>query len=201
MTAPVLEWACSARPLAGEPVSGDRGLVEVDGSLALAAAVDGLGQGPDAALAADQAVGAIAGCVAGDVVRVVERCHDALRRTRGVALSVAALDGRSATLTWLGVGNVEGRIVRAAGPASRGESLLLAPGVVGHALPTLRAASVRLGRGDLLMFATDGIDPAFADALSMAGSCRAIADGVLERHARQTDDALVLVMRYLGQDA
>ena len=62
----------------------------------------------------------------------------------------------------------------------------------------MRPASVRLGRGDLLLFATDGIDPAFADSLPAAGPCRAIADGVLERHARPSDDALVLVVRYLG---
>ena len=201
MSGPVLEWACSARPIPGESVCGDQALVDVDGQLALAAAVDGLGHGPDAAVAAERALEAIAGCTATDVVDLAERCHEALRRTRGAALSMASLDGGSATMTWLGVGNVEGRIVRASSERARNESLLLAPGVVGHELPFLRAASERLTRGDLLLFATDGIDPAFADALHTTGTCRAIADGVLERHARPSDDALVLVVRYLGRQA
>jgi phosphoserine phosphatase RsbX len=72
-------------------------------------------------------------------------------------------------------------------------------GIVGHALPRLAPQTVDLARGDLLIFATDGIHRDFADTLIPAGSCRAIADHILQQHALGSDDALVLVARYLGR--
>jgi hypothetical protein len=53
-------------------------------------------------------------------------------------------------------------------------------------------------RGDVLVFATDGIETAFADALKVAGSPHDIAQHMLRHHGKITDDALVLVVRYLG---
>jgi hypothetical protein len=55
-----------------------------------------------------------------------------------------------------------------------------------------------LRRGDVLIFATDGIRRDFADYLTTSGSTRDIAERLLERHATATDDALVLVARYMG---
>ena len=53
-------------------------------------------------------------------------------------------------------------------------------------------------RGDVLVIATDGVEPDFADGLALAGSPSEIARRALERHRKPTDDALVLVLRYLG---
>lgn len=201
MSGRFLEWGCRARPLPGERVSGDRAFVNVDGRRALAVAADGLGHGPDAAKASDRVAGTIGDTAPEDVVAVVERCHHALRGTRGAALSVASIDAGAGSLTWLGVGNVEGRLVRSVSHPAHQESLLPAPGVVGHELPPLRAATLPIARGDMLLFATDGVAPAFADAMSLSGPCATIAEAALERHARAGDDALVLVARYLGEGA
>jgi negative regulator of sigma-B (phosphoserine phosphatase) len=195
MSGRLIEWGCAARPLPGEEVCGDRGLVTSGGPGAVAVAVDGLGHGAQAALAAERAVQAVRAAARHDDIReAIENCHRALADTRGAAVSAARFeDGR---LDWAGVGNVEGRIVRGAG--ARGQALLLHPGVVGHELPPLRVAVVPLARGDLVVMATDGVDPAFADGLSPAGSCQTIAAGILDRCARDSDDALVLAVRYLG---
>jgi hypothetical protein len=50
-----------------------------------------------------------------------------------------------------------------------------------------------------VIFATDGIRRDFADGLVPSGSCREIADHILKEHTRGSDDALVLVARYLGR--
>jgi len=195
----LIDWECAARPHPGEQVSGDRAFVTVDTTGVVAAAVDGLGHGPEAAHAADRALDVIQAAGDADVARLVERCHAALAETRGAALSVAAIEASDGALRWVGVGNVEGRIVRGSGRRrGRSEALLLTPGVVGHDLPPLRAATASLERGDLLLIATDGIDPGYADDLEPSRSCRAIAREVIERHARPSDDALVVVIRYLG---
>jgi phosphoserine phosphatase RsbX len=196
----MLEWDVAGRPLPGEECSGDGALVVPLPNGALAAAVDGLGHGPDAAAAADAALAALRRRAADDdVVALVEAAHDALGATRGAALSLGALDSERGTMTWLGVGNVEGRLVRGAAPsAAAAETLMLHRGVVGHALPALRPATLPVSRGDVLILATDGVLPAFADDLVPTGTCGEIAARVLARHARETDDAMVLVARCLG---
>lgn len=186
----LLDWHVASRPARGEVVSGDR--AHVDG--ALVAVIDGVGHGEPAAEASGRAVAALEQAACMDPVALVEHCHRALAGTRGAALGVGCLDALSGTLSWAGVGNVEGRVVR----ARTTETLLLTDGVAGHALAPLRATTVPLDRGDLLVLATDGVDRAFADGLAPAGSCSAIAEHILEEHARASDDALVLVLRYLG---
>jgi phosphoserine phosphatase RsbX len=77
-------------------------------------------------------------------------------------------------------------------------SLALARGVAGYELPAVRTAAVRVRPGDVLVFATDGVDPSFADSLDLSGSTHAITERIMARHQKPTDDALVVAVRYLG---
>jgi hypothetical protein len=77
---------------------------------------------------------------------------------------------------------------------------LLRSGIVGYQLPALRASAVPVAPGDLLVFATDGISAGFTDGLAWRDSAKQVAKGILERHYKGTDDALVLAVRYLGGD-
>jgi negative regulator of sigma-B (phosphoserine phosphatase) len=194
---PWLEWAVAARPRPGEHVSGDASLVEVAGTTAVVAAVDGLGHGTPAALAAQRAVDALRGACGGDVDELVQRCHEALRGTRGASIGIAAIEGD--TLNWAGVGNVEGWVFGGAGAArTRPSSLLLRPGVVGDSLPPVLSARERLRRGDVLILVSDGVSSRFADGFDPVGSPQRIADAILAAYARDADDAVVVVARYLG---
>jgi phosphoserine phosphatase RsbX len=195
---PRFDWGVAAYPFPGEEVSGDRAVVAVDGKRALVAAIDGLGHGPHAAHAADAAAQVLEGLAGADPVDAAQRCHEALRATRGAAISLASFAEEPATMTWLGVGNVEGRLIRGSAWSQRQESLLLRGGVAGHELPPLATATCPVERGDLLVFATDGVRGDFADSLDASGACSSIAARVLSRHGRLTDDALVVVVRYLG---
>ena len=192
-----LEWDAAATPIPGEQALGDRAVVAFAGDHALAGAIDGLGHGPEAAAAASSAASLLERAAGHDPAVTVLECHRALHDTRGAALSLAAIDLRRYTMTWLGVGNVEGRLLHPAQPGSVTESLLLHSGIVGHDLPRLSAQTTRIARGDVLIFATDGIRRDFADALVLNGSCRDIAERILHENALGSDDALVLVIRYL----
>src|SRR2546428_3520143 len=77
------------------------------------------------------------------------------------------------------------------------ESLLLRGGVVGVHLPTLVSEVVPIHRGDMLIFATDGVRSDFLDAPLPPLESQALADYILAHWGTQTDDALVLVVRYL----
>jgi hypothetical protein len=203
----LLDWGVASRPLRGQQVSGDLHLVAPFTGGALMAALDGLGHGPSAEAASRAAVELMQRTPHLPVDELLEACHAALGRLRGVVMSLASFDARASRMTWLGVGNVEGILIRAlAGSGVARERLLLQGGIVGQTLPSIRTATLRLTRNDVIIFATDGVDAGFLDSrllddVRQALPAERLAHDILERHSRGRDDALVLVARYLGEQA
>ena len=194
-----VEWGVATRSRSGEATTGDLAVVAVVPQGALVAAIDGLGHGREAALAARQAGDVLRRNPGPDLALLAKRCHSALRDTRGAAISLAFVSHERATMSWLGVGNVEGRVLSGDRTATRPKSsLVLDSGVCGHELPRVRTTTLDVRPGDVLVLATDGIDPAFADALDTSGSAQAISDRILAGHRKPVDDALVVAVRYLG---
>jgi len=185
--------------LPGQGESGDRHLVCCGGNGILIAAIDGIGHGQEAANAAEAAIAILKASPDEPVISLVERCHERLRSTRGVVLSLASIDPKHGMMTWLGVGNVQGVLMRAgAEKGSVEEVLLLRGGVVGSQLPALQAAVLPIRKGDTLVFVTDGIRGEFMEDLSALQSPQRAADKILKQHGRGNDDALVLVVRLTG---
>jgi negative regulator of sigma-B (phosphoserine phosphatase) len=191
-----LRYGTAASTLPGNARSGDLEVVHLHAGGALLALVDGLGHGESAAIAAERARLTIQSHLQDPVATILQRCHEELRFTRGVVMSVAAIDFERGLLTWLGVGNVRGVLYRAEDAAQpRREELLLRSGVVGAHLPALRATETPVGLGDTLILATDGVRSDFADTLTPSAEPRALAPWILAQYGRPTDDALVLVAR------
>ena len=128
-----------------------------------------------------------------------QRCHRRLIGSRGVVMSLASVDVADGRLTWLGVGNVEGILLRA-DVSQRREAILLRGGIVGYRLPALHPTTISLARGDVLLLATDGLRSAFARDIQPGRSAAEMADELLARYLRGNDDALILVARYLGAE-
>jgi len=198
-SSPVIDWGVSWRALPGQRESGDLHVVcEFENGI-LIGVVDGLGHGPEAAAAARAAAEVLQSHAGEPVIALVKHCHEGLRKTRGVVLSIASLDATERMMSWIAVGNVEGvlfRADRAARPAR--ETVLMRSGVVGYQLPPLRAASHPLQTGDLLIFATDGIKDAFTNQPPLSGDPQEAATEILNRFGKDSDDALVLVARWRG---
>jgi negative regulator of sigma-B (phosphoserine phosphatase) len=199
MNAPLLDWGVASRALPGEAESGDHHLVKLFPSGALAAVVDGLGHGDEAASAAKAALKTLESYAQDPGISLLKRCHESIRATRGAVMSLATFSAIEGTMTWLGVGNVEGLLIRSdAEVRPRYESLLVRRGVVGSRLPPLYATALPVMRGDTLVFVTDGIRSGFERGLTLTEPPQQIPKGILARHILGTDDALVLVVRYIG---
>ena len=84
-----IEWGLATRRRRGEAVNGDLGVVAVLPEGLLVAAIDGLGHGGEAARAAREAGEVVRERASEDLVPLVERCHDALRNTRGAVIGLA----------------------------------------------------------------------------------------------------------------
>jgi len=219
----LVEWGVSHWTYPGEEMSGDLQCVIETPEGVFAAVVDGLGHGEEAGAAAKQAVQVLSKGKIQALPQMFQDCHTALRRTRGVVMSAAWISAIDQSLTWLGVGNVDGSLLR--GPmweeriseikgnatkrmgdthdaAAHGipgrESLLVRGGVLGYRIPTLRAVSLPIRPGDTLIFTTDGITLDFQRFTTKDLAPQAIADDILAEFRKGTDDALVLVVRYTG---
>lgn len=195
----VLAWATAGTALTPGTESGDLHVVAPRKGGVLVAVIDGLGHGSEAAHAARETAAALLASAQEPLDELVIRCHAAIRRTRGVAMSLAAFTVDGSSMTWLGVGNVDGALLRAdCSGSKRNEALATRGGVVGYKLPRLHATVVQLDAGDLLLLATDGIKQGYHVGIRVVDDVQRTADAILASHARGDDDALVLVARYLG---
>lgn len=194
-----VDWSVATRPIPGQAVSGDLHLVMPTEHGVLIAVVDGLGHGDEATAVARLAVSVLEKYAHEPVIALVKRCHEALAKTRGVVMTVASLNALENTITWLGVGNVEGRLLRTNPSATHpSETMLLRGGLVGYQLPPLQASVVTVTPGDVLIFATDGIRAEFTKDVNLTEAPAQIADRIMSRYLKRNDDALVLVARYRG---
>jgi len=197
--APLLQLGVAVRILAGQTVLGDLHLVQPFDQGCLVSVVDGLGHGEEAARAARQAVAILTNNATASVLSLIRECHDALRDTRGVVMSVASFSHAEQTMTWAGVGNVEGVLLRKEVTASPARELLLSRGgMVGRHLPPLAASVIAVSPGDTLIFATDGVRGAFWQDIHPEEQPQKMAERILASHGRETDDALVVAARYMG---
>ena len=181
----------AAVALGGQTSSGDRGVVlPVPGGV-LVAAIDGLGHGEEAGRAAEAAVAALADDPSQPVDELVRRCHARMRQTRGAVMTLASFVRGG--MTWVGVGNVDGILVRSAGV----DGVNTRGGIVGFQLPALTPRRFDVAPGDTVVLATDGIRYGFRMAVDRREP-QEIADAILTGFAKSTDDARVVVARYIG---
>lgn len=187
----LLATGLASTPIAGQTSSGDRGVVVEFPGGALVAAIDGLGHGHDACVAADEAALVLEDDPSAPVDELVQRCHTRLKNTRGAVMTLASV--HAGAITWLGVGNVEGLLVRPGGI----DAVPHRGGIVGYQLPALVARRITVAPGDTLVLATDGIRAGFRAEVDLRDP-QTIADAVLSKYGKSNDDACVVVARYLG---
>jgi phosphoserine phosphatase RsbX len=197
MKAERLEWSTAAATMPGETVSGDRHWAGPVANGMIFAVIDGLGHGQAAAAASKIAVAMLQQYPGDPLIELLHRCHESLRETRGVAMSLARVNTQDALLTWIGVGNVEGALLHRE-PDLPCDKLLLRNGVVGSHLPTLRAEELPIRPGDILTMVTDGVTTEHPLRVAMDARIESVADAILANACKGNDDALVLVARYRG---
>jgi len=199
VSAPIVEYGVAKFVLPGQGESGDQHIVRCHENGVLIAAIDGLGHGEEAAGAANLAASVLMTDGSEPVISLVERCHEKLRGTRGVVLSIASIDSAHGLMTWLGIGNVEGVLTRAdVRKENVQETLLLRGGVIGSQLPALQATVLPVSKGDTIYLVTDGVRSDFAESLTTLENPQRAAERILRRYQKGNDDALVLVTRLTG---
>lgn len=177
------------QPKVGERANGDAVLVRQELNAFLIAVVDGLGHGPDAAKASQQAVQDLATQDIEQPLLVLMRSmHDRLRGTRGVAATVCVV--RQQEVEACAVGNVQLSCVNADIP------LILSSGILGQRVVKYHVCKGSIRSGARVALFSDGISTRLSIGdfakLPPAQACKS----VFERFRKQEDDATILIADY-----
>ncbi|GDX82448.1 hypothetical protein LBMAG42_42590 [Deltaproteobacteria bacterium] len=182
------------RPLPGGRMSGDASAFWRGDAFVRVMLCDGLGHGAEARQASELAIRTANAIPDAAPEAVLAACDAALRPTRGAAVTMVHVDERG-HLTGASVGNIEAGVCQG-GVVSR---LPAQPGVVGsgRARERLRPSRLPMPRGSIFVLATDGSTYPLAECrvADTAGVPPwVLAQRILERCARDTDDAMVVVV-------
>jgi anti-sigma regulatory factor (Ser/Thr protein kinase) len=183
------------RPIANEEISGDSVAARTVDGHHLLMVTDGLGHGPMAAGASNEAVAAFHSTPTIDPATMLAAMHRTTRGTRGAAIAVAAIDSAYTQLRFAGVGNISAFVAR----SERRNAAMSQPGIVGHQMPRIRAVEVPLDESALVIMHSDGVRETW-NLRDNPGLERrrasVIAATVLRDAGSRPDDASVLVARY-----
>lgn len=187
-------------PIEGEEVCGDNWAIAArQGALTLMVA-DGLGHGPDAAIAANAAVYLVAQHADQSPSIILQRAHNDLHGTRGAAVAVSKIDPGNTRLTFAGIGNIS--VCVSYTDSSR--HLVSHNGIVGSNLRKLQEFSESWDSDALLIAHSDGINTRWnLDLYPELRYCHPglIAAVIYRDFSRERDDATVVVIREAGNTA
>lgn len=197
LTVPGLSIGVAVFTAPGETVSGDAWtVVKADGLVTFVVA-DGLGHGPDAALASSAALSHVTATPSAAPAVLLEAMDADRAAARGSAVAIAQFDLARNRLWFSGVGNIVARLYSGTGSH---ETLVSIPGIVGRRQRRGRRADplVRSWSADSrLVMHTDGVSERWhAAALHdvFGHDPTTVAGWLLGQHCRRRDDACVLVV-------
>ncbi len=199
--APAFEVGGLAVPLNGEQVCGDGWGVRICERGATVVMSDGLGHGPDAALASAEVLRVLHEAADLAPAEMLSSMASELRHTRGAAVAVALLEPHTRTLRFSGVGNIAGVVCSESSPQ---KSLVSYNGTVGHESPRIRELAYPYPADSVVILHSDGLKTHWklGDYPGLSRRDPALIAGVLYRDfARGTDDAGIVVVRETRRQA
>jgi anti-sigma regulatory factor (Ser/Thr protein kinase) len=196
---PPLCLGVTAKPVAGETVSGDAWAARFGNKFALLIVADGLGHGVQAFEASSEAVRCFLKYSDESPVELLTRIHGALRGTRGAAVSIAKIEFDQRRILFAGIGNVAGVIMGSdAAGATKTQSMISHNGTAGHEVRQMKEFLYPFKAQDTIVMHSDGLSShwnlqAYPGILQKHVS---VVAGTLYRDsARLRDDVCVLVGR------
>lgn len=179
----------------GQEVCGDSWGVVNAGEVATLLVADGLGHGPEAQAASLQAVRMLHSNADLTPLGLIDRCHHALRGTRGAAVSVARINRTDNKVIFAGVGNVMAQVYSG---AKLVQHMVSANGTAGHQTHKIHEYTYPWPVDGMLILHSDGLSTSTSveSRPGLALRDAALIAGVLYRDfSRGTDDSTVVVAK------
>lgn len=188
------EMSAISIPITGESVCGDAWSSQFSPGRSLYIMADGLGHGPMAAEAANEAIRVFHQVSNYAPDRILSDIHGALGKTRGAAVSILEVLSDRQMINYAGAGN----IVAAICLGTKSRSLVSMNGTVGHSIGRIQQFSYPWDTGSVLVMHSDGLATRWnvEQYPGLVSRHPALIAGVLFRDfCRKRDDASILVTR------
>ncbi len=179
-----------SRPFKGLTICGDSFVIERRGGTVLAAVVDGLGHGYESSVAARRAIEVICEHADSSVEKILRRCHQELRVTRGAALGLLKID-EGGEGEFCGIGNIEVQALHGKSP-----SVFCLAGIVGHNVRTSKVMPVAMKPGDIYCLTSDGVSSRGDFKSCLPGLPETVARRIVEHWGKDHDDATAVVLGF-----
>ena len=188
------EYGFAAKALQGDEC-GDSGITLEQKGILLCAVIDGVGHGPNAAIAAVTARNYIEANSEAPLTEILQGVHEVLKSTQGAVACLCRIELKSGQLTMAGIGNITCRIFR----GLDSERLLSREGILGYMVSTPREHTRKLDNAALLLMHSDGVREHFElfeypDLLK--GNAASVAARVVDTLGKNNDDASCLAVRF-----
>ncbi len=178
-----------------EVVIGDHAVLLRDAVSTTIAVADGLGHGPEARRAAEHAIAQVAPHAARSLPELFAGAHAATHGSRGAVMAIGRV-GVDGHLEYAGVGNIGACVIGVDGIARPLPSI---SGTLGTVLPRrIHVEHLTLAAGELFVLFSDGLTSRIdltGDKAMLRRHPIVIAQTLLSRFGRGSDDALVAVVR------
>lgn len=190
-----IEYGISSKPKKNEEYNGDSYFVGEENGFFIGAIADGLGHGIYANDASSLAVDYITNNLVVPLEELIFGCHQALRGSRGVALSIAKIIFAEGGFEFAGVGNVDCKV-----HSKESYHPITVPGIVGYNLRKVKTFKYQIQEGDLICLYSDGISSKFDLKKFLELDAQAMADSISNFFARELDDSTVMILKCLNKD-
>ncbi|RFZ82702.1 serine/threonine protein kinase [Mucilaginibacter terrenus] len=180
----------------GETTSGDGFSIKITEQYIKLMLADGLGHGPEANFAVNEAAKAFKVCPLHSPTEIIRYLHSSVRKTRGMVATIVVVDITTRKLSIAGVGNISAKL---SGPAMS-KSHLAYNGIIGHNVPnTMNDQVLDLADYNQLVLCSDGMRSRWEVNKLPAivrSSITVQAAAIYKDFARRTDDMSVVIARF-----
>jgi anti-sigma regulatory factor (Ser/Thr protein kinase) len=192
---PVAEIRTILVPKPGERVCGDGFYISVDRTGIRVFVGDGLGHGPEANRAVQEAISSFRFCMLKELPEVIRQINLDVKKTRGLVGTLGSYNFKEKKWRLCGIGNIHTRSWN----GLQSKTYLPYNGIIGHNLPrTINEQIGEEGPDQLLILCSDGIRTRW-DMNKYPGIFRydmsILASAVYKDHARKTDDMSVVIVK------
>ncbi len=196
---PAVKKGLVVRPLVvskpGERVSGDGFVHRVNGDSFKLMLGDGLGHGPEANLAVNEAAKVFKVFPETSPIETLRFIHSSTRKTRGMVANITHYNSEKGEWSSAGIGNIAAKWI---GPVSS-KNHMSYNGIVGHNIPTTMNDQVySVSEFNQLVLCSDGIKTRWEVARYpgiLKHDPSILAAVIYKDHARRTDDMSVIVIK------
>lgn len=191
-----LDLGAVSLPKSGEEACGDGYAIDQESGRCRIMVVDGLGHGPGAATAAQEAIRIFERSAGEGPVATLQAAHAGMRHTRGAAMAVAELNPETRQIRYAGIGNIVSSLIS----EKQRLNMVSLNGTVGHQVRQVQEFTYPWIEHALLVMHSDGLGTHWKlDSYpGLAAREPTLVAGVLYRDfSRGRDDVTVLVAREL----